>query len=36
MDVVIGTIGFFAMVSVIGALDLMISRYQYRQQLLDF
>lgn len=36
MDVVIGTIGFIAMVSVIGAVDLMIARYQYRSELLDF
>ena len=36
MDVVIGTIGFIAMVSVIGAIDIMIARYQYRLELLDF
>ena len=36
MDVVIGTVGFIAMVSVIGAVDLIIARYQYRSQLLDF
>ena len=36
MDAVIGMIGFVAMVSVIGAIDLMIARYQYRAELLDF
>ena len=36
MDAVIGTVGFLAMVSVIGAIDIMIARYQYRSELLDF
>ena len=36
MDAVIGMIGFVAMVSVIGAIDIMIARYQYRLELLDF
>lgn len=36
MDVIIGTIGFIAMLSIIGAVDLMIARYQYRSELLDF
>jgi hypothetical protein len=36
MDAVIGTIGFAAMVSVIGAIDIVIARYQYRSELLDF
>ncbi len=36
MDAVIGTIGFVAMVSVIGAIDIVIARYQYRSDLLDF
>ncbi len=36
MDAVFGTIGFVAMVSVISAIDIVIARYQYRSELLDF
>ena len=36
MNVVIGTIGFIAMVSIVGAVDIMIAQYQYHSGLLDF
>jgi len=36
MDVLVGTLGFIGMISVIGLLDLVIDKYQYRSELTGF
>jgi hypothetical protein len=36
MDIIVGTIGFVGMISVIGLLDVIIDKYQYRSELTDF
>ena len=36
MDVFVGTIGFIGMISVIGLLDIVIDKYQYRSELAGF
>ncbi len=36
MDVFVGTIGFIGMISVIGLLDIVIDKYQYRSELTGF
>lgn len=36
MDVFVGTIGFIGMISVIGLLDIVIDKYQYRSELSGF
>ena len=33
MDVIVGTIGFVGMISVISLLDIIIDKYQYRSEL---
>lgn len=36
MDVFVGTIGFVVMISMIGLLDIIIDKYQYRSELTGF
>ena len=36
MDVFVGTIGFVVMIAVIGLLDVLIDKYQYRSELTGF
>lgn len=36
MDVLVGTMGFIGMISVMGLLDIMIDKYQYRAELGGF
>jgi hypothetical protein len=36
MDVFFGTIGFIGMISLVGLLDIVISKYQYQSELTGF
>jgi uncharacterized membrane protein len=36
MDIVVGTIGFIGMLSIVGLLDIVIDKYQYRSELFGF
>ena len=36
MDVLVGTMGFVGMISVMGLFDIMIDKYQYRAELGGF
>ena len=36
MDIFVGTIGFFGMISVVGLIDIVIAKYQYQAELTGF
>ena len=36
MDIFVGTIGFVGMFSIVGLLDIVIDKYQYRSELFGF